>query len=104
VVGTRLLLALPVLLALALASTSPAPEAAARPAPAAPTAAPPAPPPAPSPPVGHPPGSHAEDECTCTQHLVWEECEPAWHHDQQQEDPAPRWRRRPVPGSQDGPI
>jgi len=105
VVATRLLLAVPVLLALALASVSPSPQAAAQPAPADPAPMPQVGPPVPPAlPPGHPPVPRADDECTCTRSLLWQECEPAWHRDLQPDDRHP-WRpRRPAPGSQDGPI
>ena len=105
-VASRLLLAIPVLLALAIASVSPSPKVSAMPEPTAPTAAPQARPAAPpTPPGARPPGERADDECTCAQHLLWEECEPAWHHDQQAEEATPRGpKKRPAPGSQDGPI
>jgi hypothetical protein len=105
VVGTRLLLAVPVLMALAIASISnPAPPPAP-PAAAAPTKAPPAAPaPATTPPAARPPGHRADDDCPCSQQLMWEECEPAWHHDQQSDETPRKRGRRPAPGTQDGPI
>ena len=104
-VGTRLLLALPVLLALAVASVSSSPRVAATPAPAAPTAAPqasPAAPPAPS--AARLPSDPSDDECTCPQHLLWQECEPAWHHERRSAEAPRRSAKRPAPGTQDGPI
>jgi len=103
VVGTRLLLAIPVLLALAIASISgPAPATAtAAPKATAPPAAPAAPKPAP--PATKPPGS-GDDECACPQQLIWEECEPAWHHDVLPDDRPARRAKRAAPGSQDGPV
>jgi hypothetical protein len=98
--ATRLLLAIPVLLALAIASLSPAAPTAVTPA--APTTAPPTTPAAP--PAARPPGQKPDDDCACPQQLLWEECEPAWHHDGQPDDRPRRLPRRPAPGSQDGPV
>ena len=98
-VVTRLLLAAPLLITLAVASMSPAPTAAVSPSAAAPSAAPQ------TPPATKPPTGQSDDTCTCPQQLLWEECEPAWHQDLRQSHAGARWLgRRPAPGSLHGPI
>lgn len=97
-VATRFLFAIPVLLALAIASTSPAPQTSPRGA-SPPTAAPP------SPPSDCQPGAVVDDDARCTETLLWNEGEPAWHRDLRRTHagggPA---GRRPPPGSLHGPI
>jgi len=99
VVLSKLLLAAPVLIALAIASTSPAPTAAVPPGAAAPSVAPQ------KPPAECPPGDAVDDDSRCTETLTWQECEPAWHQDlRRTHQPAARLGRRPAPGSLYGPI